>query len=177
MKPAMNAVETRTEAVATDPLGISRAGNQTAAYAVITLETLTAIAAFGGGAAMIADPAGAMGLSPEMLYRLPVDSWLLPGVALTASNGVLPTAVAVAEVRGQPWPRRFGHIAVGTVLLAWPVTETLLFGYPLEGEPRWLRPSVAATGLMIMGLGLLLRRGAKREGRGMSSTMRGRSDG
>lgn len=170
----MNTVEPKREAVATDPRGQSRADVRAAAYALITLETLTAIAAF-GSAAMIADPAGAMGLSPAMLDRLPVNSWMLPGMALIASNGVLPTVVAVAELRGERWPRRFGHIAVGAVLLSWPVTETLLFGYPLEGEPLWLRPGVAAAGLMIMGLGLLLRRGEKRKGLGLSSTMRGRS--
>lgn len=64
----------------------------------------------------------------------------------------------VAELRGARWPRRFGHALVGTVLLAWPVTETVLFGYPVGQEPRWLRPSVAATGVTLIALGLRLRR-------------------
>lgn len=135
-----------------------RAGERAAVSAVITLEGLVTIAALRGGAAMITDPAGAMELPPWMLDRLPVDSWSLPGVALIACNGLLPTTAAVAELRGRRWPRRFGHLIAGAVLLTWPVTETLLFGYPLDGEPVWLRPGVAATGLVIIALGLLLRR-------------------
>lgn len=137
-----------------DPRGAVRA----ARYAAVTLETLIAVSAFGGGVAMIADPAGAMGMDPWLLERLPVDSWRLPGVALIACNGLLPLAMARAELLGRRWPRRYGHAVAGAVLLAWPVTETLLFGYPLDGEPVWLRPAVATTGLALIGLGLLLRR-------------------
>lgn len=128
-----------------------------ARYAAISLEGIVALAALGGGVSMVLDPAGAMGLPPEMLDRLPVDSWLAPGLALIACNALLPTACAVAELRGREWPSRFGHFLAGTVLLAWPVTETVIFGYPLHGEPLWLRPVVAITGLVIMGLGLQLR--------------------
>lgn len=124
---------------------------------VVTLEFAIATAALGGGGAMLADPAGAMGMDPTMLDRLPVDSWLLPGVALIICNGVLPGAAAVAELRHKAWPRRFGHALAGVVLLAWPVTETVIFGYPLAGEPVWLRPAVAAVGLALIGLGLRLR--------------------
>ncbi len=127
-------------------------------YGVVTLEGVVALSALGGGGSMIADPQNAMGLPGWMRERLPVvDSWLVPGLALVASNGLLPAATAVAEVRGRSWPRRWGHLLAGTVLLAWPVGETALFGYPLEGEPRWLRPGVAAAGLTLVGLGLVLR--------------------
>ena len=53
---------------------------------------------------------------------------------------------------------RIGHVVVGTVLLAWPVTETLIFGYPMPGESVWLRPAVAGMGVAILTLGLWLRR-------------------
>ncbi len=135
----------------------ARAGRRVARNAVLLMEGVVALAALGGGAAMIADPTGAMGLAPEMLERLPVDSWLLPGLALITTNGILPTCVAVAEVRGRRWARQYGHVLAGTVLVAWPLTETLLFGYPLAGEPIGLRPGIAATGLALIGLGLLLR--------------------
>ena len=73
-------------------------------YAVAILEGLVATAAYGGGVAMIADPAGGLiRLPPEMLDRIPVDSWLLPGVALFVSNGVVPTVVAAATLRGRQW--------------------------------------------------------------------------
>ena len=125
---------------------------------VLVLEAVTAVAAFGGGAVMIADPSGQLiGFAPGMLDRIPFSSWLLPGIALVGSNGVMPTVVALATMRGQEWPSRFGHIAVGCVLFAWPVTETALFGYPLTGEPRWLRPVVAGTGAAIAGIGVWLR--------------------
>lgn len=136
-----------------EPVGSRR----TLVTAVVALEGVVALAALGGGVSMIANPCGAMGLAPELLDLLPVDSWRLPGVALIVSNAVLPTVAVVADRRGRHWPRRFGHALVGTVVLAWPVTETILFGYPLEGEPRWLRPTVAATGLALIALGLQLR--------------------
>lgn len=135
----------------------SAAPPRTLRFTLLALEGVVAIAAFGGGAAMISDPAEAMGLAPEMLDRLPVDSWLLPGVALITCNGLLPAVVAGAELIGRRWPRRFGHALAGAVLLAWPVTETVLFGYPLDGEPLGLRPAVAATGLGLIGLGLVHR--------------------
>jgi hypothetical protein len=133
-----------------------------ARYAVLALEGAVALSAFGGGAMMVADPAAAMGLPEWMRDRLPlVDSWLVPGIALVVCNGLLPTAAAAAELRGRSWPAQWGHLTAGAVLLAWPVTETALFGYPLEDEPRWLRPAVAAAGVTIMGLGLLLRRATR----------------
>lgn len=134
----------------------------TVRYAVVGLEGLVALAGVGGGTAMMADPRGAMGFPPWMLDRLPVRSWFVPGVALVVCNGVLPAATALAELRGRRWPRRGGHVTAGLVLLSWPVGETVLFGYPLAGEPRWLRPGVAATGVLITGLGLLLARDGAR---------------
>ncbi|HSP60752.1 MAG TPA: hypothetical protein VLO09_06795 [Ornithinimicrobium sp.] len=125
--------------------------------AVVGLEGVVALAGVGGGAAMMADPREAMGLSPSMLDRLPVRTWFVPGAALVACNGILPAAVAVAELRGRRWPRRGGHVVAGLVLLSWPVGETVLFGYPLAGEPRWLRPAVAATGVVVTCLGVVLR--------------------
>lgn len=134
-------------------------GTDIVRYGVITLESVVALSAYGGGGLMIADPEGAMGLPASMRERLPVvDSWLLPGLALVACNGALPTATATAELSGRSWPSAWGHLAAGVVLLAWPVTETALFGYPLTGEPRWLRPGVAAVGVALVASGLFLRR-------------------
>jgi hypothetical protein len=134
---------------------------------VLALEGVTAVAAFGGGAVMIADPSGQLiGFPPAMLDRIPFTSWLLPGIALVGSNGVVPTVVALATMRGEEWTSRFGHIAVGCVLFAWPVTETALFGYPLTGEPVWLRPVVAGTGAAIAGIGVWLRSTAPSSGAG-----------
>lgn len=130
---------------------------RTAAGVLVALEGIMSLSALGGGGAMILDPRGAMGMDPAMLDRLPVDSWLLPGIALVATNGVLPAAAAIGEVRGCTWPREFGHVLAGAVLVCWPVGETLVFGYPVEGEPRWLRPLVAGSGLAMIGLGLHLR--------------------
>jgi hypothetical protein len=120
-----------------------------------TLEIVVAGAALGGGAVLVADPTGELiGFPPWMLDRLPVDSWRLPGAALVLCNGVGPALVAVAALRGQRWPARFGHVVVGAAIAAWPVAETTLFGYPLAGEPVWLRPGVALTGAAITALGL-----------------------
>jgi hypothetical protein len=86
---------------------------------------------------MMADPHGAMDLSPTMLDRLPVRTWFLPGVALVACNGILPATTAVAELRGRTWPRRGGHVVAGLVLLSWPVGETALSEGPAPLSGNW----------------------------------------
>jgi hypothetical protein len=136
----------------------SRTGRLAAA-----LELLVAVGAVSGGAAMLADPDGGLiGFPPSMLDRLPVRSWTLPGLALVLCNGVAPTVTAVAALRGRHWPGRWGHLLVGAAVTAWPVTETILFDYPLDGEPVWLRPGVALVGLMIAGVGALSGESARR---------------
>ncbi|MGD8201767.1 hypothetical protein ACQE98_13995 [Ornithinimicrobium sp. W1679] len=44
-----------------------RSSTRTTGYAVAALEGVVALAGFGGGAAMMADPHGAMDLCPTML--------------------------------------------------------------------------------------------------------------
>jgi hypothetical protein len=120
----------------------------------VALELLVAAGALGGGTAMLADPSGGLIELPAwMLERLPVRSWTLPGLGLIACNGAAPIVTAVATLRGHRWPGRWGHLLVGAVVTTWPVTETVLFGYPVTGEPLWLRPGVALVGLTIAAAG------------------------
>ena len=55
--------------------------------------------AYAGGGAMIVNPESGLSFPRSFLEGAPFDSFLIPGILLVISNGVLPTVVAVGALR------------------------------------------------------------------------------
>lgn len=127
--------------------------------ALIALELFLALGALFGGGGMLLSPDGsAMGLPPDMLDGSGFDSFLVPGMLLLLANGVLPVAVAIAELRRESWAR-YGHVAVGAVLTGWIAIQGVLIGFG-----HWLQIGYLVMGLIILALGLVALRTADAPG-------------
>lgn len=116
---------------------------------LLWLEAVLAIGAYAGatglvlaGRQMIGDAAG----------DLPFASPVFGGIALAIVNGLLPTVVVVAELRGARWAAA-GHLLVGTALVAWIVVQVAFLGWP----PHWLQLIYFVYGWVIVGLAMIAR--------------------
>ena len=118
--------------------------------ALVVLEVLLVLGAFGGGVVLIVAPDGSlMGMPTEVLNGTPFSSYLVPGIALVAINGIFPLAVAVAALRLRPWAR-LGHVAVGGVLVVWIAAQVAMIGYQ---HP--IQAIYGVYGVVVVGLGLI----------------------
>lgn len=122
--------------------------------ALIALEILLAIGAYGGGAGLILShwEPGAF-LSTDELAGTPFSSWLIPGILLVLLNGVLPTVVVVGAATNKAWAR-WGHPLVGLVLTSWIVVQVAMIGYGHALQAIYL-----AWGVVMSVLGLMNLRG------------------
>ena len=120
--------------------------------ALITLGFL-GIGAIVGAIPMIADPSGGlMRLPPGLLEHTPFRSFLIPGLILLFSNGLLSAAVFVAAMR-----RKRGYemlVAIqGCVIAGWITVEVILIR-----AVAWPHFVYWGVGLVLIGCGLALRR-------------------
>ena len=127
--------------------------------ALVGLEGFLAFWAYAGGGAMILNPESGLNFPKSFLEGAPFDSFLIPGVLLVVSNGILPTIVAVGALRRRAWARR-GHYAVGSAAVVWIAGQIAVIGYV-----SWMQPFVFGLGLAILGLAYMGDRGSRRSGR------------
>lgn len=117
--------------------------------ALLWLEILLAIGAYGGAIGLIT---GSVDLG-DAAADLPFGSMAFGGWALLVVNGLLPTVVVIAALRGRPWAET-GHLAVGVALIGWIVVQVSLLGWP----PHWLQTLYFLWGWAILGLAIRRRR-------------------
>lgn len=117
--------------------------------ALLWLEALLALGAYGGAAGLLA---GGIDLG-DATASLPFGSTVFAGVALGVVNGLLPTAVLVGTLRHQLWAH-MGHWLVGAALTAWIVVQIGFLGWP----PHWLQILYLCYGLTILTLARLVGR-------------------
>ncbi|MBM6400670.1 hypothetical protein [Phycicoccus sonneratiae] len=119
---------------------------------VLVLVALNAV--YGGVGLMV----NGMGMPREWLEHLPVDSWVLPGVALFLTVAV-PQALAAVEVWRAGERAPLVGLAAGAALVLWIVVQLLLLR-----RYFFLQPVIAGLGLVEMGLAAAwwrTRRGAR----------------
>ncbi len=118
--------------------------------ALIALEVLLAIGAYGGGWKLIASHWNPDDFLPvSELAGTPFSTWLIPGVLLVLLNGVLPTVVAVGAMHETPWAR-WGHPLVGLVLTTWIVVQIAMIGHS-----HVLQTIFLAWGVVTLVMGLM----------------------
>jgi hypothetical protein len=123
------------------------------------LEGFLAFWAYVGGGAMIVNPESGLNFPRSFLEGAPLDSFLIPGILLVTSNGVLPTVMAVGALRRRAWARS-GHYLVGASAMVWIVGQLAVIGYV-----SWMQPFVMGIGLAILGLAYISDRGSRLSGR------------
>ena len=133
-----------------------------ALVALVCVQIFQAVGALGGGAVLIASPAGGIIKMPRSyLDGTPFHDYLIPGIILFVVLGIGPLLVAWALIRTlqsatlqalNPFRREYwgwtlsGVIGVG--LLIWIAVETLVVPY------SFLQPFYAAVGVVIIALTL-----------------------
>ncbi|MFP4148767.1 MAG: hypothetical protein ACLFUG_04175 [Nitriliruptoraceae bacterium] len=108
---------------------------------LLWLEALLAIGALAGAVGLIT---GGVDLG-DLTADLPFGSTAFGGWALLLVNGVLPTTVVIAALRGRSWAE-LGHLAVGIALIGWIVVQVGLLGWP----PHWLQVLYLLWGWVIL---------------------------
>jgi len=100
-----------------------------------------------GGVALIAAPSGGIvGASTAPLDGLPVDDFLLPGVALLVAFGVAPAAVAAGLYARRRRRTPVAAAEVGVALLGWFLIEAFA-GFDRPTTVLNLATALAAIGL------------------------------
>ena len=116
---------------------------------LLWLEAVLAVGAFGGATGLVLAGDRMIG---DAVADLPFASPIFAGIALAIVNGLLPTAVLIAELRGS---RRAaaGHLLVGAALVSWIVVQVAFLGWP----PHWLQITYFVYGWVIVGLAVMAR--------------------
>lgn len=132
----------------------------------VALEALVALNAVGGG---IYGLSGAPGVPHEWLAGSPFGSYFIPSLFLLLVIGGGMIGAAVLMIRRPP-QGAWAAVAGGVLLLLWIAAQVALIGFV-----SWLQPAVFISGLLLIALGLSLRRALSRALRppGQDATMTG----
>lgn len=117
--------------------------------ALVAVEGFVAVGAGYGSIMLVTD---AWRLDRSMLRHLPVDTWVLPGVALAVLIA-LPTAAAAILVATNHPMARAGSLLTGGILVGWIVVQLILIQ-----QYFFLQPVIGVCGLLTIGLAYLLPR-------------------
>lgn len=128
---------------------------------LVGVEAFVAIGAIYGSIMLITD---SWRLDREMLDRLPIETWIVPGIALAVLVAV-PNLIAGVLVAIGHRAARTVSLLTGAVLVAWIIGQIAVIQQYIV-----LQPVMAACGLLTIGLGYLLPgRGESSQGRAGSS--------
>jgi hypothetical protein len=111
--------------------------------ALVAVEAFVAAGAAYGSIMLITD---AWRLDPAMLRHLPVDTWMLPGVALAVLIAVPNVVAAVLVAMGGAWARAVSLLA-GGILVGWIVVQIALIQ-----QYFYLQPVMGVCGLLTIAL-------------------------
>lgn len=129
---------------------------------IVMLEFALVIGGFLGSLGLLSAPGGEnLGWTTEALLGTPFSDYAVPALILLVLTGILPLFVASAALRRRPWAI-WGHLAVGSLLVAWIGGQVLVLGYL-----SLLQPIFGALGFIIAALGLVAVAKTTRNGSGV----------
>lgn len=135
-------------------------------FALLTfLQALIGVSATLCGLGLVADPSGAvLGMSPTLLVRSPFETFLIPGLVLTAVVGLghLVGATLTLTRRDEAVA---AALCLGVVLCGWIGAQWLWLT-----DTLWLQPVIFCVGLSELGLALVQAR-PRRDDRPSASAM------
>src|SRR5512135_1177991 len=124
----------------------------------VVLLAFLGITAIAGSIPMLLHPEGNELLLPlDLLRYSPFESYMIPGLLLLTTNGLLALLVMWLVLRRQAFYGEWASFQ-GCVLLGWLVIECLMLRLVM-----WLHYLYGAVGVALIVMGLLLSRGARRE--------------
>jgi hypothetical protein len=100
-----------------------------ALWLLIALLTVLGVRGLLGGGQFLLAPSGSIiGVPTAVLAPTPVDDFLLPGVFLFVTLGILPLVVAAGLYDGRSWARG-GAVGVALLLGVWAIVEGFVLGF------------------------------------------------
>jgi len=131
---------------------------------LIILQIFLGLGGIGGGIAILLDPSGtAMGLPPDLVDGLFIDSFVLPSLFLIALMGLLPLLTAhglwkavswifaqqINPFQKQTWAWTLS-LFLGLLLIGWILFQILLWGSPIGIQILYLVTGGLITLLSII---------------------------
>jgi hypothetical protein len=100
---------------------------------------------------LLRDPTGnSVGpLASFLLVGTPFETYLVPAFVLFLIGGALPLGVALLGLFRVRWAR-WGHVAVGALLAAWAVTQSLIAGLLSSNQLVFVGVGVLLAGLSVL---------------------------
>jgi hypothetical protein len=96
---------------------------------IIVLAFLS-LSGLGGGIGLLIDPSGAgIGVPLDLLDKLPISTFVLPGLYLLIVYGLGSLGIIIAELRGYSWATT-ATILLGLVLVGWIIGQVIVWGTP-----------------------------------------------
>jgi hypothetical protein len=117
-------------------------------WVLMVLLGIQALGAIGGGAGLVQDPVGNIGMPLSMLEGSPFSDYLIPGLILLIVVGLVPAAALYGLARRQRWGWWLAIVA-GAGLVIWIVTEVMLLGY-LPGSGIGLQIAMGLLGAAVL---------------------------
>jgi hypothetical protein len=115
------------------------------------VQLLAGVSAMAGGAALVANPSGALLAMPlELLDETPFRSYLIPGLILCVVVGGSLVAAGLVALRRRPSAPQWGIVA-GLILVIWIATQIALIGYlhPIQAAYLSVGAGIAAWSALL----------------------------
>lgn len=106
-------------------------------WVVVVCLAYVALAGLSGGFLLLKDPSGALlGMSPDILEKLPVSNYWLAGLFLLVAFGIAPAVDIYGILAHRPWSLQL-TAGIGAVLIMWMALQFWLIGYQIPFQ-AWM---------------------------------------
>lgn len=129
---------------------------------IVLLSVLSLNALYGGGALILSPDGALLGMNTEWLSGSPFSTFMIPGILLIVSNGIVPAAALAGIITRSDWKlaERFNilpdsHWSVSVSLFAGVIAVIWIGIQQLMTRYFILQPVISLTGIVIVITSLL----------------------